>query len=61
MKPKTVGLSKKIVADLLTSVVAFAIAYGGIELDPTLSALVAKAIGFVAGYLAPANPVTTGE
>ena len=54
---KTKGVSYKLVADLLTSVVAFVLAYFAVELDPTASALLAKGIGFAAGYLTSPNPV----
>ena len=57
MKIKTKGVSYKLVADLLTSVVAFAIGYFGVELDPALAAVVAKAVGFIAGVIAPPNQV----
>ena len=54
---RTQGVSKKIVADLLTSVVAFVVAYFAIDLDPAVSAGLAKGIGFVAGYFTPPNAV----
>jgi hypothetical protein len=45
------GISPKLVADLLTSIVAFAVTYFGIDLDPVLSAGIAKGVGFIAGFL----------
>jgi len=57
MKTVTLGVSPKLIADLLTSIVAFALAYFAVDLDPTVAALLAKAIGAVAAYLAPAGEV----
>lgn len=58
MKLKTQGLSLKIPAQAITTLVVGALAYFGVDLDPELSAALGVVIGFAAGYLAPAAPVT---
>ncbi len=52
MIARTRGISPKVRNDLLVSVVAFAIAYFGVELDPVLAATIAKLLGTVAGVQA---------
>lgn len=53
---KTKGISPKVLADLFASVAGYALTKYGVGLDPTLSAIIGKAIGTVAGYIA--NPGT---
>ena len=45
------GISPKLIADLLTTIVSFAVTYYGIELDAEVAAAVSKAIGFLAGVI----------
>lgn len=45
------GVSPKLLADLIVSIVIFAAAYFGVELDPALSAAIGKAAGFIAGAI----------
>lgn len=55
--PKTNGISPKLIADALVSVVAFAIAVGLLKLDPIAAAALAKTIGTVAAFWAPPGAV----
>lgn len=43
--------NRKVVVQLLTAIVAFVAAVAGFNSDPTQSAVIANAIGFVAAYL----------
>lgn len=45
------GISPKLLADLIVSVLTFLLTYFGVELDPTLSAAIAKLAGFAAGAI----------
>lgn len=56
MKLKTQGLSLKIPAQAVTTLVVAGLAYFGVDLDPEVSAALGVVLGFVAGYLAPAAP-----
>lgn len=51
METRQKGFSPKLLADLVVSVVTFAVAYFGVELDPALSAAIAKAVGLLAGVI----------
>lgn len=45
--------NRKVVVDLLTSIVAFVLAITGTELGVETAAIVAKVIGFIAAYWIP--------
>lgn len=55
---KTRGISHKVLADLLVSVVSFALTYFAADLDPATAAIISKLVGSIAGVLAPPNEVT---
>lgn len=57
MKLKTQGLSLKIPAQAVTTLVVAALAHFGVDLDAETSAALGVVLGFVAGYFAPAAPV----
>jgi hypothetical protein len=60
-KRKTIGLDPKIIAQLVSSAVAWAILrYAGIELDPEAEAGIAALVGVIVGWLAPA-PKTVAD
>lgn len=56
---RTIGISPKVVADLLVSVAAFLVAYLPLGIDPVLAATVGKLLGTVAAYLAAPGTVAT--
>jgi hypothetical protein len=47
---RQIGISPKLIADLLTSVIAFLVVAEALGLDPVLSAAIAKALGTVAAF-----------
>lgn len=49
---RQIGISPKLVADLLVSVAAFLVAYLPFGLDPVTAAAVGKVLGSVAAFLA---------
>ncbi len=54
-KRRTVGIDPKIIAQLVSSVIAWALLrYTGVELDPEAEAGIAAAVGVVVGWFAPA-------
>jgi len=55
--PYTRGISPKVLADLIVSVLTFALVYFGIEVDAVLSATIAKAAGAMTAILAPPGDV----
>lgn len=61
MKRRTVGISHKMLVDLIVTGLTFALALYGIDLDATTSAVLAKAAGFVAGWFVRPNPVVTDD
>lgn len=55
---KQKGLSPKLIADALTSIIMFVLLKYGVDVDPTTSAALAKIIGFGAGVaIGPGNVV----
>lgn len=56
-KVKTKGISPKVVADFLATAASFAIMYYGLDVDPELSALLAKLLGSGAGITAPPGKI----
>lgn len=49
---KTLGISPKVIADLIVSVVSFAVLNYGASLDPEVAALIGKTLGTVGGVFA---------
>ncbi len=56
---KTVGLSPKLVASVVTAVLSWLVARYGIELDDETSAAVAAVLLAVAGFVAPPGEVVS--
>jgi hypothetical protein len=54
---RTQGVSLKVLVDLVVSVVSYVVTAGVISIDPALAAVISKALGALAGVLAPPNPV----
>lgn len=48
---RQVGVSPKLIADLVVSVVTFAVLAAGLELDEATSAAIAKVAGFIVGAI----------
>lgn len=55
----TKGLSPKVAADFIVTVLAFVFANFAINIDPEYAAAVAKVLGSLAGYLASPGQVVT--
>jgi hypothetical protein len=55
--PRQIGLSPKVLAQLLAAAVTWALGYFAIDLTPELSAAIAAVVGAIAGYQAPAGAV----
>ncbi len=56
-KPKTVGTSPKVPVQAIVSVVAFVVAYFGVELSPEASGAISALLGIAGGYFAPPGDV----
>lgn len=54
---KTVGISPKVVAALLTSIVTFLVTKLGLQWDPILEQAINAAAPIIAAYLAPPSKV----
>ena len=48
--PKQLGISPKLIADLIVSVGTYLLGHYAASIDPTTSALAAKALGTIAAY-----------
>jgi hypothetical protein len=55
---RTRGISPKVIADLVVSVLTFILTAGVVELDPATAALISKALGTLAGIAARPGAVT---
>ena len=55
---RTHGLSPKVIADLLTTIIAFVLSASVVQLDPVLAAAVSKALGTLSGIVAGPGQVT---
>lgn len=55
------GVSPKIVADAIVSVLGFVLTYYAIEMDPVIAAAVSKAAGTLAGWLVGPGEVVIVE
>lgn len=58
---RQIGLSPKLIADFVTSVVAFLLAAGVLKLDPIAAAALAKTLGSLAAFWAPPGAVTAPD
>jgi hypothetical protein len=52
-----IGISPKVIGQLLATAISWALAHFAIQLDPAVSSVIAAALGALAGYVAPPGAV----
>jgi hypothetical protein len=57
MPTQQIGISPKVIGQLLATAISWVLAHFAIQLDPTVSAAIAAALGGLAGYALPPGAV----
>lgn len=58
---KQIGISPKVIADLIVSVLGFVLAHYAVELDPEVAAAIGKVAGSIAAFFTSPGTVVTSN